>query len=113
MLNVFGYYQDGYNRYDQPARSEVFHIGDDAFSRHAADLSADNLDGDHERCRQKNRPQQAISKLRSGLGISRDARRIVVGGPVTSPGPSSRNKIFARLSGDFLRAALEEFMALS
>jgi hypothetical protein len=44
-----GYHQGGYERYDQPARGEVFHIGDDAFSSHAADLSADNLDGDHER----------------------------------------------------------------
>ena len=33
--------------------------------------------------------------------------------PVISPGPSSRNKIFARLSVDLLRSALEEFMALN
>jgi hypothetical protein len=81
-----GYHQDGYKRYQQPARGEVFHIGNDAFSCHATDLSADNLDGDHERRCQKNSPQQAITKLRSGLGISRDAGRIVVGGPRDQPG---------------------------
>src|SRR5512133_2224811 len=31
--------------------------------------------------------------------------------PVTNPGPSSRNKIFGRLAGDFLISFLEEFMA--
>jgi hypothetical protein len=41
-------------------------IGDDALPRHAADFGADNLDGDHERRRQENRPQQAMTKLRSG-----------------------------------------------
>ena len=39
---------------------------------------------------------------RSGLGISRDSGRISSAAPVTSPVPSSRNKIFARLSGDLL-----------
>jgi hypothetical protein len=33
--------------------------------------------------------------------------------PVTNPGPSSRNKIFGRLAGDFLISFLEEFMARS
>ena len=33
--------------------------------------------------------------------------------PVTNPGPSSRNKIFPRLAGDFLISFLEEFMARS
>jgi len=61
----------------------------------------------------KNRPQQAITELRSGLGISRDAGRIVGGGPRDQPGPSSRNKIFPRLAGDFLISFLEEFMARS
>jgi hypothetical protein len=32
---------------------------------------------------------------------------------VTNPGPSSRNKIFPRLAGDFLISFLEEFMARS
>src|ERR1700682_3674109 len=31
--------------------------------------------------------------------------------PVTSPGPSSRNKIFGRLCGDFLSSVSEGFMA--
>jgi hypothetical protein len=31
--------------------------------------------------------------------------------PVTNPGPSSRNKIFPRLAGDFLISLLNEFMA--
>ena len=30
--------------------------------------------------------------------------------PVTNPGPSSRNKIFARLYGGLPRSTLEEFM---
>jgi hypothetical protein len=33
--------------------------------------------------------------------------------PVTNPGPSSRNKIFSRLAGDFLISFSEEFMARS
>ena len=33
--------------------------------------------------------------------------------PVTNPGPSSRNKIFRRLAGDFLISFSEEFMARS
>jgi len=33
--------------------------------------------------------------------------------PVTKPGPSSRNKIFPRLAGDFLISFLKEFMARS
>jgi hypothetical protein len=33
--------------------------------------------------------------------------------PVTNPGPSSRSKIFGRLSGDLLGPALDEFMAHS
>ena len=33
--------------------------------------------------------------------------------PVTNPGPSSRNKIFPRLAGDFLISFLKEFMARS
>ena len=57
MLNVLHLHQHSYERYDQPAGGEVFHIGDYALARHAADLSADKLDGDHERRRQKNRPQ--------------------------------------------------------
>src|SRR4029450_1991908 len=99
-------HQHGCERYDQPARGEVFYVGDDTFSRHAADLSADKLNCDHERCRQKNRPQQAIPKLRPGLGISRDADGSSSAAPVTSPGPSRRNKC-----GDLLSSVSEEFMA--
>src|SRR4029450_2495414 len=97
---LVSHHQHGYERYDQPARGEVFYVGDDTFSRHAADLSADKLNCDHERRRQKNRPQQAIPKLRPGLGISRDAGRIVVGGPRDQPGSEQTQQMrrFVELS---------------
>jgi hypothetical protein len=85
---------------------KVFHIGDDAFSGHAADMSADELDCDHERRRQKNRPQQAITELRSGLGISRDAGRIVVGSPRDQPGSKQPQQDIRPFSGRFLDLVL-------
>jgi hypothetical protein len=98
-------------RYHQPARGEVSHIGDDAFTRHAADLSADKLDGDHERRRQKNRPQQGVTKLRCGLGIGRDAGRIIVRGARNQPRSEQPQQIFAGLCGGLAGSALEEFIA--
>jgi hypothetical protein len=102
-----GHHQQGHERYDHPARGEVFHIGDDAFSGHAADLSADELDCDHERRGQKNRPQQAITELRSGLGISRDAGRIVVGSPRDQSGSKQPQQDISPFGGRFLDLALE------
>jgi hypothetical protein len=75
-------------------------------------LGADKLNGDHEWRRQKNRPQQAITEVGSGLRIGCDTGRIVIGGPRDKPGPSSRNKIFARLGGGFLSSVMEEFMGM-
>ena len=74
-----GDHQQAHERDDQPTWGKVLDVGDNAFSRHATNLAADKLDGDHERRGQKHRPQQAIAKLRTGLGICRDAGGVVVG----------------------------------
>jgi hypothetical protein len=37
-VEPIGHHQHGYDRYDQPARGEVFYVGDDTFPRHAADF---------------------------------------------------------------------------
>src|SRR5471030_379616 len=101
-----GYHQHVYERYDKPAWGEVFHIGDDAFSRHAADLGADKLDGYHERRRQKNRPQQSITKLRPGLRISRDTGWIVVGGPCDQPGSKQSQQNIRPFNWRFIERGL-------
>jgi hypothetical protein len=93
--------------------AKSFYVGDDTFSRHPADLSADKLDCDHERCRQKNRPQQAITKLASGLGISRDAGRIVVGGPRDQPGSEQPQQNIRTFIGCFAELSLGGIHGLS
>ncbi len=64
MLNVLAI--TSMDTRDMTSQRGAKSIGDDALPRHAADFGADNLDGDHERRRQENRPQQAMTKLRSG-----------------------------------------------
>jgi hypothetical protein len=100
----------GHHQRDMTSHAgKVFYVGDNTFSRHPADLSADKLDCDHERCCQKNRPQQAIAKLRSGSEISRDARRIVVGGSRDEPGSEQPQQIIRTPIGCLLSSVSEEF----
>ena len=75
-------------RQHQPARRQLHHIGGEALAGDPADLRADQLDRDHERRREKYRPEQAVTELRAGLRIGRDARRVVIGGT----GHQSRTK---------------------
>jgi hypothetical protein len=44
----------------------------------APDQGADELDRDHEWRREKERPQQAVSKMGAGLGMRRDAGGVVI-----------------------------------
>jgi hypothetical protein len=106
MLNVLAITSMDTRDIYQPARGELIYVGDNTFSRHPADLSADKLDCDHERCCQKNRPQQAITKLRSGLGIGRDAGRIVVGGPRDQPGSEQPQQNIRTFIGCFVELSL-------
>ena len=64
----------------QPARRQLHHIGGEALAGHPADPRTHQLDRDHERRCQKHRPEQAVTKLRPGLRIGGNARRVVVGG---------------------------------
>ena len=66
-------------RQDQPARRQLHHIGSEALAGHSADPRTDQLDCDHEWGCQKHRPKQAVAKLRPGLRIGGNARRIVIG----------------------------------
>ena len=67
-------------RQHQPARRELHHIGGKPLAGDAADPRAHQLDRDHEWRGEKHGPQQAVAKLRAGLRVGRNARRIVVGG---------------------------------
>jgi hypothetical protein len=71
-------------------------------------MSADELNCDHERGPQKNRPQQTVAKLRSCLGISRDAGWIVVVGPSDQPGSKQPQQDICPLTGQFLDLVLGE-----
>ncbi|HWX28232.1 MAG TPA: hypothetical protein VNZ53_12450, partial [Steroidobacteraceae bacterium] len=55
--------------------------------------------------------QQAVTKLRSGLGISRDAGRIVVRGSGDQPGSEQPQQNIRALYGGLSGSALVEFMA--
>ena len=71
-------------------RRNFLGVRSNALAGDLADFGADQLNGDHERRRKKHRPQQAETELRAGLRIGGYAGRVVVSGPVTKPGPSSR-----------------------
>ena len=71
-----------------PLSTALHDIGGEALAGNPADPRAHQLDRDHERCGEKYGPQQAVTKLRAGLRISRDARRVVVSGT----GHQSRTK---------------------
>ena len=50
-------------------------------------MGADELDGDHERRREKYGPQQSIAELGASLRIGRDPRRVIIGSPGDEAGP--------------------------
>ncbi len=63
----------------QPAGRHFHHIGRKALSSHPADLSAYQLNRDHERRCEKYGPKQAVTKLGTCLRIGSNARRIIIG----------------------------------
>ena len=64
----------------QPAGRQLHDVGGKSLPGHSADTRTHQLDRDHEWRREKHRPKQAVTELRSGLRIGRNARRIVIGG---------------------------------
>ena len=62
----------------KPGSGATHDVGGQTLAGDAADLRADELDGDHERCCEKYRPQQAKAKLGTGLRVSRNTRGIVI-----------------------------------
>ncbi len=69
------------------ARRDLHHVCGEALAGDASDLGTDQLDRDHERGREENGPQQPVAKLRAGLGVGRNARRVIVGRAGDKPGP--------------------------
>jgi hypothetical protein len=59
-------------------RIELLGVGGDALACDTPDMRADELDSDHERRREKHRPQQAVAKLGTSLRIGRDSGWIVI-----------------------------------
>ncbi len=64
---------------NQPSGRDFHHVGGEAFAGDPADQGAHQLDRDHERDRQKDGPEQAITELRAGLRISGNPRWIIIG----------------------------------
>ncbi len=67
-------------------------VGGEAFAGDPADAGADQLDGRHERERQRHRPQHVEAILRARLRIGYDAAGVVVGhaGNQSRPNPGER-----------------------
>jgi hypothetical protein len=63
----------------KPSRADILGVCDDVLAGDAADLGADQLDGDHEWRGEKHGPEQAVAERSAGLGVGRNAGRIVVG----------------------------------
>jgi hypothetical protein len=61
-----------------PRWKEATDVSSQASSRDSADLSADQLDRAHQRIGEQQRPSQAVTELRAGLGIGGNAAGIVV-----------------------------------
>ncbi len=72
----------------QPTGRQLHHIGGETLAGYPADPRAHQLDRNHEWRRQKHGPEQTVTKLRSGLRIGCDARRVIIGGT----GHQSRTK---------------------
>ena len=60
-------------------RKHRLHIRGQALARDEPETRADHLDAHHQRVGEQHRPQHAVAELRAGLGIGRNAARIVVG----------------------------------
>ena len=67
MLIVFATTRRPTGTSHQWQRIELLGIGGDAFACDSPDMRADELDRDHERRREEDRPKQAIAKLGAGL----------------------------------------------
>ena len=63
------------------------HVSSKTPPRHPADLRADHLNRAHQRIGQKQRPTEAVAELRAGLGIGRDAARVIVRSAGDQAGP--------------------------
>jgi hypothetical protein len=73
-------------------------------------MSTDELNSDHERRREKHRPQQSIVELGASLGIGRDPRRIVIGRARDEAGTEEPKDDIARLpfgSGKLVRRDMD------
>jgi hypothetical protein len=70
--------QEGDDAEHQPAWIMPLEVGNNPDAGDAADMGADELDGDHERRCQEHRPEQAVAELRAGLRVGSDAGRIVI-----------------------------------
>src|ERR1700752_468730 len=57
---------------------ELLGVGGDALAWDTPERRADERDSDHERCRKKPRPQQAVAELGTSLRIGRNSGWIVV-----------------------------------
>jgi hypothetical protein len=77
---------------DPPPRVRIFKggVGGDALAGDTPDMRADELDSDHERRREKHRPQQAVAKLGTSLRVGRDSGWIVICRTSDETGPSRR-----------------------
>ena len=74
-------------------------IGGDPLAGGAADMGADKLNGDHERRREEDRPEQAKAKLSAGLRIGGDAGWIVIGraGDQSRPQLGQQRRLLSRV----------------
>ena len=79
---------------EQPRRIVPAHIARYAVAGDAADARGDFLDRRHQRKGQQHGPADAVAKLRAGLAVGADPRRIVVGGA----GDQSRPERFGKIT---------------
>ena len=103
----------------EPARRKLHHVGGQPLAGDPADLRADELNRDHERRGQEDRPQQSVAELRAGLRIGGDARRIVVGRagdqagtePLQQHRSGLRRRVGAVVLGAMLRSVRQGFLS--
>jgi hypothetical protein len=71
----------------QPARIMLAYVCGDPFAGGAADPGADLLNDGHQGIAEQHGPGNGITQLCAGLGIGRNAARIVVCGSGNQPWP--------------------------
>jgi hypothetical protein len=77
-VDDIGYKQKHDDEWQQPCRVMLAQIGGYAVPSRATDPGANFLDRGHQRIAEEHRPGDGKSKLRSGLGVSRNPARIIV-----------------------------------